>query len=142
TSNLSHCPDVLMLRKRTKKSQEINIPNFADMKFFEETVEIEIDDKADEEIDQIEEIGNKVDIEEIDDNAEGKIQKTRVDEELEYVDLNMHFIDAIHDVLLIDDIEEDPINDEILEETSSEFEGFDGEYGTYFSNFMSAALYI
>lgn len=38
--------------------------------------------------------------------------------------------------------EEDPlINAEILEE-SSNFKGFDGEYGPYFPNFTSAMLFI
>ncbi|CAG8579124.1 9414_t:CDS:2, partial [Dentiscutata heterogama] len=44
------------------------------------------------------------------------------------------------DVPLIDDIEEDPVNDNILEENSTEFEGFDGEYGPYFPNFTSATF--
>ncbi|RGB22260.1 hypothetical protein C1646_677972 [Rhizophagus diaphanus] len=39
--------------------------------------------------------------------------------------------------------EENPlINDEILEEESSNFKGFDGEYGPYFPNFTLAMLFI
>ena len=35
-----------------------------------------------------------------------------------------------------------PLNDDILEEESSNYKGFDGEYGLYFPNFTSAMIFI
>ncbi|CAG8713014.1 15007_t:CDS:2, partial [Cetraspora pellucida] len=62
--------------------------------------------------------------------------------EFEYINSNMYFTDNMYDASLIDNIEEDPVSNKILEEIFSEFDGFDGEYGLYFPNFMSAALYV
>ncbi|CAG8801246.1 35063_t:CDS:1, partial [Racocetra persica] len=49
--------------------------------------------------------------------------------------LNNDLFQDFNHRLLIDTVEEYPINDEILEKESSEFEGFDKEYRPYFSNF-------
>ncbi|CAG8707767.1 7733_t:CDS:2, partial [Cetraspora pellucida] len=62
--------------------------------------------------------------------------------EFEYINSNMYFTDNMYNVPLINDIEEDLVSDKILEEISLEFDGFDGEYGSYFPNFTSAALYV
>lgn len=44
---------------------------------------------------------------------------------------------------LLDVIEEEVLVDnDVLEEESSDFKGFDGEYGPYFPNFTSAMIFI
>ncbi|CAG8501835.1 12034_t:CDS:2 [Cetraspora pellucida] len=74
-------------------------------------------------------------------------------EELEQADdLNAHFMNIIYDHQpnifinsnerpLIDDVKEVSINDEIFEEESAEFEGFNREYRLYFPNFTSIVIY-
>ena len=62
-------------------------------------------------------------------------------------------IDIIEEVLtedvddsyrsLLDILEEEVSMDgDVLEEESSDFEGFDGEYGPYFPNFTSTMIFI
>ena len=44
---------------------------------------------------------------------------------------------------LLDIVEEEvSMNSDVLEEESSNFKGFDSEYGPYFPNFMAAMLFI
>lgn len=44
---------------------------------------------------------------------------------------------------LLDIMEEDvSVNSDVLEEESSNFKGFDSEYGPYFPNFTSAMIFI
>jgi hypothetical protein len=44
---------------------------------------------------------------------------------------------------LLDIIEEEVlVNSDVLEKESSDFKGFDGEYGPYFPNFTSAMIFI
>lgn len=47
---------------------------------------------------------------------------------------------------LLDIVEEedddDSVNSDVLEEESSNFEGFDSEYGPYFPNFTSTMIFI
>ncbi|KAF0551526.1 hypothetical protein F8M41_023287 [Gigaspora margarita] len=74
------------------------------------------------------------------------------------IDYEESDMDSIYEIMnneqLPDDIEasidsyesdetnvEDPTND-VLEDMSSEFKGFDGEYGPYFPNFTSAMMFI
>jgi len=44
---------------------------------------------------------------------------------------------------LLDIVEEEVLTDsDVLEEGSSDFEGFNGEYGPYFPNFTSTMIFI
>jgi hypothetical protein len=43
---------------------------------------------------------------------------------------------------LLDIVEEVSANSDVLEEESSNFKGFDSEYGPYFPNFTAAMLFI
>ncbi|CAG8803027.1 30428_t:CDS:2, partial [Racocetra persica] len=94
------------------------------VEFSKETDNIKIDNNADE-LDQIEEI-DEVDeeIEEIDNNYEGEIKETKNQKTKMMAN------------------KKDLVNNEILEEKSTEFEGFDKEYRPYFPNFTSFALYV
>ena len=43
---------------------------------------------------------------------------------------------------LLDIANDTPVNNDVLEEESSNFKGFDGEYGPYFPNFTSMMIFI
>lgn len=70
------------------------------------------------------------------------------DDEPAFYTMNEEFV-GNNEVPLLDieedsepSLEEIPLNDDILEEESSDFKGFDGKYGPYFPNFTSAMLFI
>ena len=55
--------------------------------------------------------------------------------------------DSIEDIddlyrSLLDIANDTPVNNDVLEEESSNFKGFDGEYGPYFPNFTSMMIFI
>ncbi|CAG8469584.1 1011_t:CDS:2 [Scutellospora calospora] len=161
TTNPSRCTDVPKLRKKRHKkepfdveivqetSQKISIIDFDNVDIpanafspkehdliliNKEINKAEVTNETDE---AYEEENYETDEAYEEENYEESEAESLIDEEL-----NTHFTDIIHDVPLIDIIEEDPLSDEILEEKSSEFRGFDGEYGPYFPNFTSSMLYI
>ena len=52
-------------------------------------------------------------------------------------------IDDSHSRPLLDIVEEEvSMDSDVLEEESSNFEGFDGEYGPYFPTFTSTMIFI
>jgi hypothetical protein len=59
------------------------------------------------------------------------------------IDVIEEVIDGSHNRSLLDIVEEEvSMDSDVLEEESSNFEGFDGKYGPYFPNFTSTMIFI
>src|SRR5687767_14657493 len=89
-------------------------------------------------LDDIEEVSMNDDVEDLLNNNMISVNDIVYDDESD---------DTVKEVLVNDDksgesdIEEDLVDD-MLEDSSFDFEGFDGEYDPYFPNFTSAIIFI
>lgn len=142
------------------KSQDKNKVSYSTFDKYNDTAEDTISFKEDEDIVKVENLTKEASIfkNNIENTADTIINiEQPVVQMLDYEDYQFPYSKSLLGILdddpIYDDDDDEPLfdhvteeptstNNNVLEEESSDFKGFDGEYGPYFPNFTSAMLFI